>query len=167
MVVLLGGSKTIALPQLIEDVPYGSAITSEDIAAIEVPASFEESYLGYDDIGESMTAQRSLRAGDLLRPTDVGSAASGVVVRVPLVVAPASSLHVGDTVSLWHIAEASVSLDSSARVISEDAIIVSVIQDEALVDSGVSVELRIDESDVESVLAVLGTQDSFAIVGQS
>lgn len=165
--VLLGDSNRIILSQVTNDIPLGYPVTSNDIVAVEMPANVAEAYLPYSDVGTGEVAQRTLRAGQLLLPADLGPAVSGVVVRVPLIVAPASSLRVGDYVSLWHIAEASVSLDSHARVISEDAVIVGITEDQALVDSGISAELRIAETDVEAVLAVLGTQDGFAIVGQS
>lgn len=166
--VLAAADDTVAVWQVVRDVPSGQPVGASDLRVTQV--HFDEAptaaqYLSADlPLLAGSRATHDLRAGELLATGAVSDAPSPLRRQLPLSLAPGSApadLRPGDHVEVWAVAD---SASSSGRT-REAAPPTLVLADVAVLSagataSGVSGDRQVlvgltDEVDVASVLAAL------------
>lgn len=164
--ILFGGDTTVPLARMATNVAAGSEVNSHHVEVVLVPESIAENYVRAEEIPQGARAEHSLAQGDFLAVSDLTLADDGGVdVYLPLLVQPANSLRVGDTVQVWRISRTAAGQPSQEPVLLvEDAIVVAMSDGEQYMDGSSAAQVRVDSDDVSEILEVLGTQDGFAIV---
>lgn len=169
--VLASADDTVAVWQVVHDVPAGAGVDSGDLRLTQVhfaePAVAAKYLSGSLTIGPGSHATRDLHAGEMLPSVALSSVDSPLRRQLPLGVSPAhapADLHAGDHVEVWAVADGSDgtprATDGGPAKVLPDVVVLSV--GSSL--SGVSGDRQVlvglaDDVDVGNVLRqVTGSQ---------
>jgi len=169
--VLASADDTVAVWQVVHDVPAGAGVDSSDLRITQVhfaePAVAAQYLPGSRAIVPGSHAARDLHAGEMLPAAALSSVDSPLRRQLPLGVSPAhapADLHAGDHVEVWAVAD-----DSAGTSKAADGVPAKVLPDVVVLSvgsslSGVSGDRQVlvglaDDVDVGSVLRqVTGAQ---------
>lgn len=168
--LLFSRGAPVAVLQARNDIPAGTDLTAQHFYFKEVEESVAQNFVRAEELAENAVAGRTVYAGEFLSPHAVSMEGRDgrVDVGIPLLAPPASSLRAGQEVQVWQIRNvASGREGAQARMLTPDAILVSISENESFSVSGQVAQVRLPKADLEAVLQVLGTQDGFAVVGAS
>lgn len=165
--LILSGDDTVPVLRAKSTIAEGTALTTGDFVVVDVPASVAGPHVRAASLPSDVVAAHSIADGELLSPSDLAAAESAkkVDLAIPLTVTPASGLRPGATVELWRVSvEAPGGKEAAATVLAKEAVLLDVERGDGMFAGDVTAQVRVDPDDVESILAVLGTKDGFAIV---
>ncbi|MDO5025456.1 MAG: hypothetical protein Q4E03_02930 [Trueperella sp.] len=166
--LLFGSGATVAVLQARSDIPAGTDLTAQHFNITEVPEAVAKQLVPATELSENAVAGRTIYASEFLSSHALSTSGRDdrVDVGIPLLAPPASSLRPGQEIQVWQIRNiASGREGAQARMLTADAILISVSESESLSVNSQVAQVRLPKADLEAVLQVLGTQDGFAVVG--
>lgn len=162
---VLGGDDDIEVLRAVETVPRGDVVERASFESLTVPSAVAGHYLSPSQFETGSIAVTTIHPGDLLAPHALADEERGVVVVIPLAVPAASNVRVGSTVEVWRISEAGYTGEAQASKLAGGAVVHRLDNEASFIDGSVSAEVMIDPNELELILSVMGTADSFALVG--
>lgn len=162
--VLLGGDDSVSVAQVSSNVAAGESLEGK-VTYVEIPRGSSGSSLQREDVDETAQVRRTLLSGEFVSESDLAAdpEPNAVDVRLPLAQTPASSISIGDEVTLWRVNGATTPGSGPGAENMGVAILVAVGDPDGL-SNQYTAEVRMDEEDVGDVLAALGAADSFVLV---
>ena len=171
--LLVRSQQTTSVLVANRDLPAGQPLTAADFAVTQVRlASPVSGYLS--QLPERALLSHSLRAGELINRSDLGSVTQGQT-RV-LAIAPnqplAKNVHVGSLVSIWFIPKQLSALVASSpatagSIASGLQVLAIDTSSNSLGETKVRLELQVEQSVVPNILAAISLDGNLSVIADS
>ncbi|MDO4887512.1 MAG: hypothetical protein Q3979_02225 [Actinomycetaceae bacterium] len=164
--VVLSGPPTTKVYQAKEAVLPGTPLSESNLKVVEVEAKIAGEYVGPRD-GQA-TVGVTVRAGEFVPRSSLEREESETRrVVVPLMAPPPGTAAPGERAELWRVSrqDAGTEGQAQATLLTPEALVVSVGRDESALGGEVQVEIDVPREAADEVLAVMGSQDGYVLVG--